>query len=123
MSNIDDDTKQQIVDAYLKADPTPDNSMSIVNDLAEEYERSPNSIRMLLSNAGVYVKKTAVSSSSSKTSSSSEEKATRKSKQTSIDELSDAIRNAGLEVDDAIVSKLTGKAADYFNSIIRSIGK
>jgi hypothetical protein len=125
MSNIDDDTKQEIVDAYLKAEPTPDNSMSIVNDLAEEYNRSPNSIRMLLSNAGVYVKKTAVSAktSTSSKSSSSDEKATRKSKQTSIDELSDAIRNAGLEVDEAIVSKLTGKAADYFNSIIRSIGK
>lgn len=122
MASIDDDTKQAIIDAYLKADPTPETSMSIVTDLAQEYEASPNSLRMILSNAGVYVKKTAATkpAASSKTA-SSEDKPARKSKQSSIDELSEALRAVGAEVDDSIVSKLTGKAADYFNSVIRNI--
>lgn len=123
MSAIDDETKQEIVDAYLKAEPTPENSMDIVNDLAEELGKSANSIRMILSNAGVYVKKTAKAATTSKASDSDEVKTSRKSKQSSIDDLSEAIRSAGQEVDDAIVSKLTGKAAEYFNSIIRSISK
>lgn len=123
MSAIDDETKQEIVDAYLKAEPTPENSMDIVNDLAEELGKSANSIRMILSNAGVYVKKTAKAATPSKASDSDEVKTSRKSKQSSIDDLSEAIRSAGQEVDDAIVSKLTGKAAEYFNSIIRSISK
>jgi hypothetical protein len=123
MSAIDDETKQEIVDAYLKAEPTPENSMDIVNDLAEELGKSANSIRMILSNAGVYVKKTAKAATPSKTSDSDEVKTSRKSKQSSIDDLSEAIRSAGQEVDDAIVSKLTGKAAEYFNSILRSISK
>jgi F0F1-type ATP synthase membrane subunit b/b' len=123
MSAIDDETKQEIVDAYLKAEPTPENSMDIVNDLAEELGKSANSIRMILSNAGVYVKKTAKAATPSKTSDSDEVKTSRKSKQSSIDDLSEAIRAAGQEVDDAIVSKLTGKAAEYFNSILRSISK
>lgn len=123
MSAVDDDTKQEIVDAYLKANPTPENSMDIVNELAEEYSKSPNSIRMLLSNAGVYVKKVAKTATSTKTTDSDEVKTSRKSKQSSIDDLSEAIRASGQEVDDAIVSKLTGKAAEYFNSIIRGISK
>lgn len=124
MSTMDDETKQEIVDAYLKANPTPENSMDIVNELAEELGKSANSIRMILSNAGVYVKKTAkAATTTSKSSDSDEVKTSRKSKQSSIDDLSDAIRNAGQEVDEAIVSKLTGKAAEYFNSIIRSISK
>jgi hypothetical protein len=123
MSAVDDDTKQEIVDAYLKANPTPENSMDIVNELAEEHSKSPNSIRMLLSNAGVYVKKVAKAAANAKTTDSDEVKTSRKSKQSSIDDLSEAIRASGQEVDDAIVSKLTGKAAEYFNSIIRGISK
>lgn len=123
MSSIDDETKQEIIEAYQKANPTPENSMDIVNELAEELGKSANSIRMILSNAGVYVKKVAKTATTSKASDSDEVKTSRKSKQSSIDDLSEAIRNAGQEVDDAIVSKLTGKAAEYFNSIIRSISK
>lgn len=123
MSSIDDETKQEIIEAYQKANPTPENSMDIVNELAEELGKSANSIRMILSNAGVYVKKVAKTATTSKAADSDEVKTSRKSKQSSIDDLSEAIRNAGQEVDDAIVSKLTGKAAEYFNSIIRSISK
>ena len=33
----------------------------------------------------------------------------------------DAISDAGLEADDAIISKLTGKAANYFAEIINKV--
>lgn len=124
MSSVDEDTKQEIINAYLKASPTPENSMEIVNDLASEYTLSPNSIRMFLSKAQVYVKKTAKASSgtSSKTA-SVDDKPARKSKQSSIDELSAAISSSGQDVNEEILSKLTGKAAEYFNTIIRNLAK
>jgi hypothetical protein len=37
--------------------PTPENSMEIVKAIAEEMGQSPNGVRMILTKAGVYVKK------------------------------------------------------------------
>ena len=54
----DDDKKAAVIAAYEEAEPTPENSMEIVKEIAEEYEESPNGVRMILSKAGVYVKKT-----------------------------------------------------------------
>ena len=44
----DDDKKAAVIAAYEEAEPTPENSMEIVKDLAEEYEESPNGVRMIL---------------------------------------------------------------------------
>lgn len=119
---MSDDDKQTIIDAYLKASPTPENSMDIVTDLANEHDSSPNSIRMILVNAGVYVKK-GVPGKAGKTGSSDETKALRKSKQASIDELKEVIESAGQEVNEEILSKFTGKAAEYLIGVISGIGK
>jgi phytoene dehydrogenase-like protein len=54
---MDESTKQEIIDAYVEANPTPDNTMEIVVQLAEEYDMSSNALRLMLSKAGVYVKK------------------------------------------------------------------
>ena len=61
----DDEKKAAVIEAYEGADPTPENSMEIVKDLADEYEESPNGVRMILTKAGVYVKKTPAASSKS----------------------------------------------------------
>ncbi len=53
----DDDKKAQAVSMYEAADPTPETSMEIVKDIADELEESPNGVRMILTKAGVYVKK------------------------------------------------------------------
>ena len=52
----DDDKKAAVIAAYEEQNPTPENSMEIVKEIADEYEESPNGVRMILSKAGVYVK-------------------------------------------------------------------
>ena len=60
----DDDKKAQAVSLYEEAQPTPETSMEIVKDIAEELDESPNGVRMILTKAGVYVKKTPAAKSS-----------------------------------------------------------
>jgi hypothetical protein len=97
---------------YEEREPTPENSMDIVNEIAEEMGQSPNGVRMVLSKAGVYIKKEpAASASKSKTTKSA---STRVSKEDAQAQLIAAIEAAGKEVDSDIISKLTGKAAVYF---------
>ena len=111
----DDDKKAQAVEMYTVEEPTPDTSMEIVKDIADELGESPNGVRMILTRAGVYVKKTPASSSSSSGGTG------RVSKADAQDALSAAISDAGQEVDDSIISKLTGKAAVYLTGIINAL--
>ena len=53
----DDDKKALAISKYEEAEPTPENSMDIVSQIAEEMGESVNGVRMILSKAGVYVKK------------------------------------------------------------------
>jgi hypothetical protein len=113
-----DEKKAAVIEAYEQADPTPENSMEIVKEIAEEYEESPNGVRMILTKAGVYVKKTPASGSGEKKAGGG---GTRVSKAAAIEALSAALSDAGQEVDEEIVSKLTGKAAQYFTTVITAI--
>jgi len=88
--------------------------MEIVTEVADELGFSPNSVRMILSKAGVYVTKTPAK----KAASSGGGGGTRTNKAAAIAELTAAIEKAGKEVDEDIISKLTGKAAAYFAGII-----
>lgn len=103
---------------YQTADPSPETSMEIVKEIADEIGESANGVRMVLTKAGVYVKKapgTSSSSSSGGTSSS------RVSKAAAIEALQKALVDAGQEVDEDIITKLTGKAAQYFATVITSV--
>ena len=71
---------------------------------------------MILTKAGVYVKKTPASGSKS-----SGGGGTRVSKEGAQQELSSALTDAGLEVDSSIITKLTGKAAKYFADAINKL--
>ena len=115
----DDDKKAQAVAMYEEQDPTPETSMEIVKAIAEELEESPNGVRMILTKAGVYVKKTPASGSGS--SSSKSTGGGRVSKQAAQDALVAALSDAGQEVDEDVVSKLTGKAAQYFAGVIGNV--
>ena len=115
----DDDKKAQAVSMYEAADPTPETSMEIVKGIADELEESPNGVRMVLTKAGVYVKKTPASGGASKSSGSTG--GTRVSKAAAVEALTAAISDAGQEVDEEILSKLTGKAAQYFTTVITAI--
>lgn len=115
----DDDKKAAVIKDYEAAEPTPETSMEIVKDIADEYGESPNGVRMVLSKAGVYVKKTPAPSGGG--SSSSGGGGTRVSKAAAQESLIAAIKDAGQEVDEDVVSKLTGKAAQYFTTVLTSV--
>ena len=114
----DDEKKTAVIEAYEAAEPTPENSMEVGAELADEFEESPNGVRMILTKAGVYVKK-APASGSAKASTNGG--GGRVSKAAAIESLSGAISDAGQEVDQEILDKLTGKAAVYFTGVISGI--
>lgn len=113
-----DEDKKKVIKMYEDANPTPETSTEIIKDIAEELDQSPNGIRMVLVQAGVYVKKE--SATSTKTSTKTEG-SKRVSKETSINALRDLIEEKGGPVDDEILEKLTGKAAVYLASVIKAI--
>ena len=115
----DDDKKAQAVAMYEEQDPTPETSMEIVKAIAEELEESPNGVRMILTKAGVYVKKTPATGGS--TSAKGTSGGGRVSKQAAQDSLVAALTDAGQEVDEDVISKLTGKAAQYFAGVIGNV--
>ena len=119
MSNWTDESKDAVVEKYLAAEPTAENSMEIVKEIADEIGQSPNGVRMILSQKGVYVKKEATKSTTSKTSTSGD-KAPRVSKEGAQKALTEAIEAAGGTVDSEIISKLTGKAAQYFTGVLQA---
>lgn len=112
-----EEDKQKVVAMYQEAEPTAETSTEIIKDIAEKLEQSPNGVRMVLVQAGVYVKKEAAATTPA-AKKSGESKGGRVSKETSISALKDAIRAKGKDVDDEILDKLTGKAAVYLTSIL-----
>ena len=118
MSNWTDESKAQAVEMYTAEEPTPENSMEIVKMVADELGESPNGVRMILTKAGVYVKKTPAVRASSGNGGGG-----RVSIADAQQSLKDAISDAGAEADEAIIGKLTGKAAKYFAELIEQINK
>jgi len=111
-----DEAKAQAVEMYTAEEPTPENSMEVVKMIAEELGESPNGVRMILTKAGVYVKKTpAVKSGGGSTGGG------RVNVAAAQDELIKSISDMGEEADTAIISKLTGKAAMYFATLINKL--
>lgn len=109
-----DEKKAEAIEAYQDAEPTPETSMEIVKEIADDLGESPHGVRMILTKAGVYVKKTPATGNGGGTSSGG----TRVSKQAAQDALTAAINDKGLSVDEDIISKLTGKAAQYFTGLL-----
>ena len=102
----EEDKKQQAIEMYTAEEPTPETSMEIVKLVAEELNESPNGVRMILTRAGVYVKKNpSVGNSSGKTG--------RVSKAECHQMLVDAVSSHGGSLDMDIISKISGKAAKH----------
>lgn len=118
-----DEKKAEVIAAYEAENPNAENSMEIVKQIAEDFEESPNGVRMILTKAGVYVKKSpsAGGSKAGATKAASGDKPARVSKADAQAALVAALNDAGQEVDEDVVSKLTGKAAQYFASVISTI--
>lgn len=119
MSQWTDELKKEVIAKYEAAGPTPESSTEIIKDIAEEIEMSPNGVRMVLVQAGVYVKKDAsATTTKTTTKTSSGEGSKRVSKESAIADLKAKIEEMGKEVDEDILSKLTGKAAVYLLGIL-----
>ena len=114
----DDDKKAQAVSMYEEQDPTPETSMEIVKDIADELDESPNGVRMILTKAGVYVKKSPATNGGGNSTGGG---GGRVSKQAMQEELIAAISDAGQAVDNDIIDKLSGKAAQYLAGVITAI--
>ena len=112
-----DEAKAQAGEMYTAEDPTPENSMEVVKEIAAELGESPNGVRMILTRAGVYVKKTPATKATSGGGGGGGRVSVADAQQSVIDAISDA----GMEADQAIISKLTGKAANYFAEIINKL--
>ncbi len=115
--------KQKVTDMYLSRTPTPETSVEICKEIAEELELTANGVRLVLMQGKVYVKKEeAASTGTAKTTSeggkaSSGTGSKRVSKEDSIAALKAKIEAMGKPVEDEILDKLTGKAAVYLASL------
>ena len=89
----DEDKKAQAVEMYEDQNPTPETSMEIVSEIADELGESPNGVRMILTKAGVYVKKAQANGNGGASSGG-----TRISKQAAQDALIAAINDKGGEL-------------------------
>jgi transposase-like protein len=112
-----DESKAQAVELYTDAEATPETSMEIVKDIADQLGESPNGVRMILTKAGVYVKK----APAARAASSNGGGTARVSKADAQETLKGALTDAGQEIDADIIDKLTGKAAVYFAGVISAI--
>ena len=121
MTTWTDELKAKAVEAYEAADPTPETSAEIVVSIAEKLGQSPNGVRAILAKANVYIKATP-----KKTGATAAKKegaaAPKVSKADCVDALVAAINDIGQEPDMDIIEKLTGKAAQYFTTLLRSTG-
>ena len=111
-----DESKAEAVELYTTEDPTPETSMEIVKAIADTLGESPNGVRMILTKAGVYVKKAPATSSAKSNGGGG-----RVSKADAQQTLKDALSDAGQEIDGDIIDKLTGKAAVYIAGVINAI--
>ena len=116
-----EEQKIKAIAAYEAGGPTPENSPELIKEIAEELEQSPNGVRMILVQAGVYVKKESTGTSAPvKGRATAGEGTKRVSKESQIAELRNVIETSGGIVDDEILDKLTGKAAAYFVTVVNA---
>lgn len=121
MTDWTQELKDAIIKEYLDNDPTPETSTEIVKGIAETEELSANGVRMVLIQAGVYVKKEETTKApkapkAPKAEGTSVSK--RPSKELAITELKNAIKARSLPLDEDILDKLTGKAAVYLLTLV-----
>ena len=118
-----DEQKADLIKEYVDLGPTPENSTELCKTLGEKFEQSPNGVRMILVKAGVYVKKDpstpSAASSTKKAAGPAGEGTKRVSKESQINALVATIEGLGKAVDKDVIDKLTGKAAAYFDSILK----
>jgi|DEB0MinimDraft_12_1074336.scaffolds.fasta_scaffold66325_2 hypothetical protein len=122
-----DEKRKLVVDSYvttMETEYTTDedrakSSVEVVKDLADTHGETPNGVRQMLSSAGVYIKATPAKSKS--TTPATGTGGTRVNKAEAIQTLRNLILQATESpesLDEDILGKMTGKAAQYFAGIL-----
>ena len=114
----DDAKRDKAVELYLAAKPTPENTIEVLEQVAAELGESPNGVRMILSKREVYVSKGSTTASTKKPTDTEGKTGSRVNKEEAKRSLVAAITDIGHEVDEEIISKLTGKAMLYFTDVL-----
>lgn len=123
-----DEKKQEVIQEYVaimeneyKTDEErAASTVEVTKELADKYGETVNGVRFCLSKAGVYIK--ATSAKKAKAASDSASGAKRVNKAEAHAELARVISAIDPElVDNEQISKLTGKAAQYFSGIIVTV--
>jgi len=109
--NWTDELRAEVIEKYKAAEPTPETSIDIVKKIADEYgdDVVSNGIRGILVKAEVYIKATPTTKSTANGKTAS----TRVNKADAQEALTNLIESLGIEADQDIITKLTGKAAIY----------
>ena len=117
MSKVEwtDELRAQVITKYKEAEPTPDTSVEIVKQIADDTGTTPNGVMAILHRDGCYVKKTPTKKAKSG------DTAVRVNKAEAVKALTDIIEANALPLDADIISKLTGKAAVYITSLLENI--
>lgn len=114
----DDEKRKTAVKLYTDANPTAETSIEIAKDIGETLGESVNGVKQVLIKQGVYVAKSGATASTSAAKKSSTTTSTRVSKEDAHAQLVARIEGLDKEVDQDIISKLTGKAAIYIAGLL-----
>jgi len=115
------EAKDKLAADYFSLDPTPENTVELVHQLAEDLDVTANGVRMVLSAMEVYVKKAATTAATTKTA-DGKEKPKRLSKADAAEALMAVMEEMGItDIDEDIIDKLTGKASQYFTKVFQSL--
>lgn len=112
----DEEFKEKVRSTYLELDPTPESNSEILQQMGEDFDVSPNSIRVFLARENILVKKPSEPSKEGGKAATTGTK--RVSKDKVIGQLKELIASKGKPVDTDILDKLTGKAAQYLIEVI-----
>lgn len=116
-----EELKQQAIEMYQKAEPTPKNSTEVVAEIAGQLGATPNGLRMILTKAGVYIKTDAKPVSDTKKEVDASKAPKKTSKAEAFDALKEEITKHNLEMNVEIIEKFTGKAAEYVLRLLKGM--
>ena len=123
MSQWTPELKQEVIARYQEImgndfetdEDRANHSVDVVKQLATEYDKTVNGVRMILIKNDVYIKKPVAAKSTSTGSTGGK----RVNKAEAQKELRNAIETIDADlVDNDIIEKLTGKAAQYFTTVM-----
>jgi hypothetical protein len=123
MSDWTPEMKEEVVARYVEEmekfpeEERGQHSTEVCKDIAKEFDKTTNGVRIILTKAEVYVKKVPTAKAASTASGSGTK---RVNKAQAIEELKSSISLIDQDlIDEEIISKLTGKAAQYFTGVVQ----